>query len=200
MPSQPVPGWLFFPTFALTSLFRCAQRRRVRRRRPMLHAPTALHHNQQLLQDADRLLEAAAALLAHSRALIARGKARPMARACASGTSEVPPAREEGIMAPHSRPLRQSLPWWSWAGEARRECRRLRQRAHALHERIQQLRQSYLLVVCAWCTKRLRWQYRPDTGSLYATSHSICSPCPEHVLRELGARPAHPSPTCAHGA
>jgi hypothetical protein len=38
------------------------------------------------------------ALLAHSRALIARGKARPVARACASGTSEVPPAREEGIM------------------------------------------------------------------------------------------------------
>jgi hypothetical protein len=153
MPSQPVPGWLFFPTFALTSLLRCAQRRRVRRRRPMLHAPTDLHHSQQLLQDADQLLETAAALLAHSRALIARGKARAVARACVSGTSEVPPAREGGIMAPHSRPLRQ----------------------------------SYLLVVCAWCTKRLRWQYRTDTGSLYATSHSICPPCREHVLRELGA-------------
>ena len=187
MPSQPVPGWLFFPTFALTSLLRCVQRRRVRRRRPMLHAPTDLHHNQQLLQDAERLLEAAAALLVHSRALIGRGKARAVARACASGTSAVPPASKGGIMAPHSPPLRQSRPWWSRAGEARRESRHLRQRAHALHARSQQLRQSYLLVVCAWCTKRLHWQYRPDTGSLYATSHSICLPCREHILRELGA-------------
>jgi hypothetical protein len=154
----------------------------------MLHALTDLHHSQQLLQDADRLLEAAAALLAHSRALIARGKARAEARVCASGTSEVPPARQGGIMVPHGRPLRQSRPWWSGrAGEVRRESRRLRQRAHALHVRSQHLRQSYLLVVCAWCTKRLRWQSRPDTGSLYATSHSICPPCREHVLRELGA-------------
>jgi hypothetical protein len=118
----------------------------------MLHAQTDLHHSQHLLHDAEQLLEATEAFLAHSRTLIARGEARAVARACASVTSEAPPAREGGIMVPHSR----------------------------------QLRQRYLLVVCAWCTKRLRWQYMQDTVALDATSHGICPPCREHVLRELG--------------
>jgi len=81
--------------------------------------------------------------------------------------------------APHSRPLRQSRPWWSLAGEARRESRRLRQRAHALHERSQQLRQSYLLVVCAWRTKTsgclCRWHCHEYPG---ATAHPSATPAP----------------------
>jgi hypothetical protein len=88
-----------------------------------------------------------------------------------------------------SRHLRQASTWWAGrAGELRRESRRLRQHAHALHARSQQRRQRYLLVVCAWCTKRLRWQPLLDTVALEATSHGICPSCREHVLRELGAR------------
>jgi hypothetical protein len=87
-----------------------------------------------------------------------------------------------------SRHLRQSSTWWTaWAGESQRESRRLRQHAHVLHERSQHLRQRYLLVVCAWCTKRLRWQPLLDPMALAATSHGICPSCREHVLRELGA-------------
>ena len=62
-----------------------------------------------------------------------------------------------------SRALRQ---WSAWrakrAEEVRHESRQLRVHAQALLERSQQLRQRYLLVVCTWCTKRLRWQYLPD--------------------------------------
>jgi hypothetical protein len=153
-PHQAVQGWLCFPSSSLTSLFRRACQRCVLRRRPMRNVPIDLQRSQHLLQDADRLLAVAAALCAHSRALIARGKTRAVARACAAVTSEAPPAREGGMMAPHSR----------------------------------QLRQRSLLVVCAWCTKRLRWQYMQDMVALYTTSHSICPPCREKVLRELGER------------
>jgi hypothetical protein len=58
-----------------------------------------------------------------------------------------------------SRALRQ---WSAWrakrAEEVRHESRQLRVHAQALLERSQQLRQRYLLVVCAWCTK---WRGRP---------------------------------------
>jgi len=154
----------------------------------MRNVPIDLQRSQHVLQDADRLLAIAAALCAHSRALIARGKARAEARACASMTSEAPPARGGELMAPQRRHLCQSSPWWSRrVGEVRCENSRLRQHAHALRERSQLLRHRYLFVVCAWCMKRLRWQRMPDTVALDATSHSICPPCQENVLRELGA-------------
>jgi hypothetical protein len=101
-----------------------------------------------------------------------------------------------------SRALRQ---WSAWrakrAEEVRHESRQLRVHAQALLERSQQLRQRYLLVVCAWCTKRLRWQYLPDAVAREATSHSICRSCCAHVLRELAAhavpRPAGAMPDAA---
>jgi CheY-like chemotaxis protein len=68
----------------------------------MLHAPTDLHCSQPLLQDADRLMATADALLAPSCVLIACGKARAEARAADAVTSEEPPAREEGAMAPQT--------------------------------------------------------------------------------------------------
>jgi hypothetical protein len=49
----------------------------------------------------------------------------------------------------------------------------------------QQMRQHFLLVVCAWCTKSLRWQYRQDTVALQAPSHSICPTCLKKVLSAL---------------
>jgi CheY-like chemotaxis protein len=68
----------------------------------MLHAPTDLHHSQQLLQDADRLLVTVDTLLAQSRVLVARGKARAEARAAAAVTYEASPAREGEAMAPQT--------------------------------------------------------------------------------------------------
>jgi hypothetical protein len=99
-----------------------------------------------------------------------------------------------------SRHLRQSSTWWAArAGESQRESRRLRQHAHVLHERSQHLRQRYPLVVCAWCTKRLRWQPLLDLVALAATSHGIRPSCREHVWRGWErACPKHASPTCAH--
>ena len=64
----------------------------------MLNALTDSHCWKQLLQDARHLLTTAATQLTSSREMITRGKARALARACASLTSEAPPAREEGSM------------------------------------------------------------------------------------------------------
>jgi hypothetical protein len=54
---QPVQGLLFFFPSPLTALFRRAQRRRVRRRRPMLNVPIALHRSPQCRQNDGRLWE-----------------------------------------------------------------------------------------------------------------------------------------------
>jgi hypothetical protein len=95
-----------------------------------------------------------------------------------------------------SRHLRQASTWWAGrAGEIRRESRRLRQHAHVLHERSQPLRQRYLLVVCAWCTKRLRWQPLLDPVALTVSAPPVARPCCVSWER---ACPKNSSPTCAH--
>jgi hypothetical protein len=70
----------------------------------------------------------------------------------------------------------------------------LRTRASASRGGVrQQMRQRYFLVVCAWCTKLLRWQSMKDTVSLYETSHGICPTCLEKVSSTLEmARPIIP--------
>jgi hypothetical protein len=48
-------------------------------------------------------------------------------------------------------------------------------------------RQQYLKVVCAWCTRTIRWQRRE--GSVPGeVSHGICRACAAVVFRELHAR------------
>jgi hypothetical protein len=48
-------------------------------------------------------------------------------------------------------------------------------------------RQSYLKVVCAWCTRTIRWQRRQRTvpGEM---SHGICLACAAGVRRKMHAR------------
>jgi CheY-like chemotaxis protein len=67
----------------------------------MLNALTNSNRLKQLLQTARHVLKTAATQLTSSREMITRGKARALARACASLPSEAPPAREEGSMTPH---------------------------------------------------------------------------------------------------
>ena len=56
-----------------------------------------------------------------------------------------------------------------------------------LHEQFHTLRQHFVLIECAWCQKRIRWQRKkhPSPGD---TSHGICPRCFEAVSRELGGR------------
>jgi hypothetical protein len=48
-------------------------------------------------------------------------------------------------------------------------------------------RQQYLKVVCAWCTRTIRWQQREGAvpGNV---SHGICRACARVVLRKTHAR------------
>ena len=48
-------------------------------------------------------------------------------------------------------------------------------------------RQSYLKVVCAWCTRTIRWQRRQRTV-LGEVSHGICLACAAGVLRKMALR------------
>jgi hypothetical protein len=54
-----------------------------------------------------------------------------------------------------------------------------------LQEHYQHIRSRYLLVVCAWCQKRVRWQRKEDPASPVHTSHEICPACMVYVSGEL---------------
>jgi hypothetical protein len=66
-----------------------------------------------------------------------------------------------------------------------------------LQEHYQQLRSRYLLIVCAWCQQRIRWQRKKGACDLVHTSHGICPACVMHVLGELDVM-APNTPETAH--
>jgi hypothetical protein len=48
-------------------------------------------------------------------------------------------------------------------------------------------RQKYLKVVCAWCTRTIRWKQRE--GSVPSElSHGVCSACAAVMFRKMHAR------------
>jgi hypothetical protein len=48
------------------------------------------------------------------------------------------------------------------------------------------LRQRYLLVECAWCTRRIGW--KPKTAAVPGdTSHGICASCAADLCRKMQA-------------
>ena len=49
------------------------------------------------------------------------------------------------------------------------------------------LRHRYLLIACAWCQRRIRWQ-RKASSVVGETSHGICLPCATRLLTQLSAR------------
>jgi hypothetical protein len=51
-------------------------------------------------------------------------------------------------------------------------------------------RQQYLQVVCAWCTRTIRWKRR-EGAAPGEVSHGICLACAAVVCRELHARQPH---------
>ena len=53
-----------------------------------------------------------------------------------------------------------------------------------LREQFKTIRRHYLLIVCAWCNKRMRWQYLKDVSPVQ-TSHSICQLCAAQMLKDL---------------
>ncbi len=71
--------------------------------------------------------------------------------------------------------------------EARREelCRKCRAKFQALREHFEQIRRHYLLIICAWCNKHIRWRYLKDASSAH-TSHGICPQCAAHLSKDLG--------------
>jgi hypothetical protein len=54
-----------------------------------------------------------------------------------------------------------------------------------LREQFKAIRRHYLLIVCAWCNTRMRWQYLQDASPVY-TSHSICQLCAAQMSKDLG--------------
>jgi len=71
--------------------------------------------------------------------------------------------------------------------KARREelGRMCRAKSQALREHFEQIRRHYLLVICAWCNKHIRWRYLKDASSAH-TSHGICPQCAAHFSKDLG--------------
>jgi hypothetical protein len=71
--------------------------------------------------------------------------------------------------------------------EARREelGRKYRAKSQALREHFEQIRRHYLLIICAWCNKHIRWRYLKDASSAH-TSHGICPQCAAHLSKDLG--------------
>ena len=63
--------------------------------------------------------------------------------------------------------------------------RKCRAKSQALREHFEQLRRHYLLIICAWCNKRIRWRYLKDASSAH-TSHGICLRCAAHFSKDLG--------------
>jgi hypothetical protein len=73
------------------------------------------------------------------------------------------------------------------------------QDSHALiasaHEVLDQARRSmarqrYLNVVCAWCTRTIRWQHREGAGPS-ELSHGICRACAAVMFRKIHPRKQH---------
>ncbi len=88
-----------------------------------------------------------------------------------------------------SHQLRQwNALWVRRAEDVRQESRRLCQHSRVLQARYQEWRQHYFLVECAWCAKRISWQYMEEPLAVLATSHGICLTCLATELRELGLR------------
>jgi len=63
-----------------------------------------------------------------------------------------------------------------------RDCRA---KFQELRKQFKTIRRHYLLIVCAWCNKRMRWQYLKDASPVY-TSHSICQLCAAQMSKDLG--------------
>src|SRR5215510_10412292 len=62
----------------------------------------------------------------------------------------------------------------------------LQARHNMLQEHYHHIRSHYLLIVCAWCQKHIRWQLKEDASFPVHTSHGICPACVVNVSRELG--------------
>jgi hypothetical protein len=83
-----------------------------------------------------------------------------------------------------SRHLRQAnAVWLRQARAVRHASSQLRHHAHALCTRAAHWRQHYLLVVCAWCTQRIRWEVLEEAGAEPVTSHGICATCFAHLCK-----------------
>ena len=63
--------------------------------------------------------------------------------------------------------------------------RNYRAKFQELREQFKAIRRHYLLIVCAWCNTRMRWQYLKDASPAY-TSHSICQLCAAQMSKDLG--------------
>jgi hypothetical protein len=77
----------------------------------------------------------------------------------------------------------------------------LQSRYKRLQEYYHHIRSHYLLIVCAWCQQRIRWQRKKDASDLAHTSHGICPACVVYVLGELDVMaPETPQTAPAPGA
>jgi hypothetical protein len=54
-----------------------------------------------------------------------------------------------------------------------------------LRDHFKKIRQRYVLIECAWCMQRVRWQRKDDASPVH-TSHSICPRCFASVSKEIG--------------
>jgi len=47
------------------------------------------------------------------------------------------------------------------------------------------VRQRYMLIACAWCQRRLRWQRTAASSGGGETSHGICRPCAARLFTQM---------------
>ena len=53
-----------------------------------------------------------------------------------------------------------------------------------LHEHFTMLWQSYYLITCAWCQRRIRWVRKEEPSVPGEISHGLCPPCAARLLTQ----------------
>ena len=62
--------------------------------------------------------------------------------------------------------------------------RSLQTKYRALHAQFTTLRQSYYLIACAWCQRRIRWVRKEEPSVPGEISHGICLSCAARLLTQ----------------